>query len=1064
MPPSDQDLIELLREALSDVPVHLGGLVHALTLGDIGRVVRIEGDSATVEFFDVPGVAGSFSHVIPIRDLRPAKLHWQTRVHWIDDGMWRHGRVLDHLDRQRIVVRRKNVDLDLREDEAVVRRRAPVRDAAAFLAARWVESRRFHDARRAFVTEYLRRRAVYQGLTALSSAAVELHAHQVEALRRVMTDVQPRYLLADEVGLGKTIEAGLLLRQHLLDDRQSSVAVIVPKALVKQWRDELIHKFRFAEQFDGRWAVGAYDDAVADEPSMIVVDEAHRLTRSGSADAAAYAAVRAAAARARGVLLLSATPLLERPVSLQRLLHLLAPAGQLLGRLEDFERSLNGRDEIARHVAVLDPLVPSVILRQALDALLRLLADDSFVVAAIDRTREALDDGATLAQEIRRLRLHVSEVHRVHRRMVRSRRGTGLAADFPVLGRRPPAVLRVADHPAVQGCSAWIGDVLATHEKEPLAPETLEAATRVAQAASEPGEALARTASAAMMQLDAAEIGHSAMALLEEVRDAALARARSCPKVAVGVQRSLEALAQGKRVAVAAGSDEVAAEVAAQLRETASRATVLLLIAGSEGHPAGDFERLAGPGVLVFGSTGEEGQNLQSAEVIVHLDLPWDANRLEQRLGRFDRFGPYLEADHVVVLGDSETLEDGWFRLLSDGFGIFDRSIASAQQAVARLRPALDEAALWPDGSRLTALVERVQQELDEEERTVTSAELLDEALIDDRSQQLLDSIEQAETRAGADAWRTAVMRWSTGGGSAAHLRFHARTPADGEDHFLLTPFDEPNVRGLRDQDLPLIPLHDLRQRFSGAFSDGRAVGTFRRTASVNRRLRLFGPGDPFIDALFDFTEADDRGRSFAVCRAHQAWHGRDEALAWLFDLRLEADLGPALSSVADPEGSRSALQRRAGGYLENSVESVWLTSVGREITHEGLLRLVNAPYNERTGDRTIHPEHWDRLLLNLPGGDWSGTCLKLRDRALATVEQRADLRRTCHEAAERALADTADVVAQRAAREGVEAAEQEQALGKALAQGVRYPVLRVEACGVVLLTDRPLQSRADED
>ena len=307
-------------------------------------------------------------------------------------------------------------------------------------------------------------------------------------------------------------------------------------------------------------------------------------------------------------------------------------------------------------------------------------------------------------------------------------------------------------------------------------------------------------------------------------------------------------------------------------------------------------------------------------------------------------------------------------------------------------------------------------------------------------------------------------MRWSTGEGSAAHLRFHSRTPSDGEDHFLLTPFDEPNVRGLRDQDLPLIPLHDLQQRFSGAFSDGRAVGTFRRAASVKRRLRLFGPGDPFIDALFDFTEVDDRGRSFAVCRAHPAWRGRDEALAWLFDLRVEADLGPALGAVADPEGSRSALRRRAEGYLETSVGSVWLTSVGREITHEGLLRLVNSPYSERAGDRTILPEHWDRLLLNLPGGDWSGTCLKLRDRALTVVEQRADLRRTCDEAAERVLADTADVVAQRAAREGAEAAEQEQALGEALAQGVRHPVLRVEACGVVLLTDRPLQTGADAD
>jgi ATP-dependent helicase HepA len=374
-----------------------------------------------------------------------------------------------------------------------------------------------------------------------------------------------------------------------------------------------------------------------------------------------------------------------------------------------------------------------------------------------------------------------SEVHRVHRRMIRSRRGTGLAADFPVLGRRPPTALRVVDHQAVvQACSVWIGEVLATHEEQPLAPDTLTVATRVAQAASQPGDALTRTASASIRELGAAEIGDRAMALLEEVRDAAIARARACPKVDAGVQRALEALAQDKRVAVAAGSDQVASEVAEQLREAASDATVLLLIAGSEGHPAGDFERLPGPGALVFGSTGEEGQNLQSAEVIVHLNLPWDANRLEQRLGRFDRFGPCLEAEHVVVLGDGETLEDGWFRLLSDGFGIFDRSIASAQQAVARPQPAVDEAALWPDGSRLTALVDRVQQELEEEEKAITSAELLDESVLDDRSRQLLHNIEQAEARAGTDAWRTAVMRWSTGEAARSTCAFTPVPPPTG--------------------------------------------------------------------------------------------------------------------------------------------------------------------------------------------------------------------------------------------------------------------------------------------
>ncbi len=1041
-----------------------GRLVLVPGCEDPGKVVHVDDELATVEFFDLPGDGGTSSRVLSVADLLPVRLHWQTRVHWRDGGLWRHGRVLDHLDRHSIRVRRKRGDLSLREDQVVVRRRDKPPDATAFLAARWVESRRYHDGRRAFVAEYLRRRAVYQGLTALSSSAVELHSHQVEALRRVMTDLEPRYLLADEVGLGKTIEAGMLLRQHLLDDRQTTVAVLVPEALVEQWRDELIHKFRFAEQFDGRWQVRAYGDRLAGRPSMVVVDEAHRLTREGSPHGETYTAVRRVAERSRGVLLLSATPLLEQPRSLQRLLHLLAPPGQPLGSLEDFERSLDGRDEIARHLAVLDPLLPPVILRQALEALALLLQDDPFVVAAVQRTRGALDDdAATIAQEVRRLRLHIGEVHRMHRRMVRSRRGTGLAEDFPVLGRRPPTVLRIPDSPDVtQACSVWIDEVLATNEERPLSREAFEVACGVVQAAGQAGGALVRAAAAAMSDASAKEAGARAMALLEEVRTAALVRARACPKILASVRCAATALDKGQRVAVAAGSDKAAAEVADRLREANPRATVLLLAEDVPGHPAGEFDRLTGPGALIFGSTGEEGQNLQSAEVIVHLDLPWDANRLEQRLGRFDRFGPYLEAEHVVLLGCEGSTEDGWFRLLSDGYEIFDHSIASAQQAVARLRPTTDKASLWPDGSRLAALVDIVQREFDEEEKAISSAELLDESAIDDRSRRLLDAVEEAESRTGTDSWRAAVLRWSTGQGNAAHLRFHSRAPSDGEDHFLLTPFDDPNVQGLRDQDLPLIPLQDLEQRFAGAFLDGRSFGSFRRTASVNRRMRLFGPGDPFIDALFDFTEVDDRGRSFAVCRAHPSWRGRDEALAWSFDLRVQADLEPALAVVPELAGADSALRRRAEAYLETSVSSVWLSIAGREITHEALMRLLNSPYSEQMGDRTIGPEHWNRLLDNLPGADWSGTCFALRDVALAVVEQRTNLRRVCDEAADRLLVETADVVAQRGAREGASTAEKELVLGEALAQGVRHPNLRIEACGVVLLTDRALQNGED--
>lgn len=70
----------------------------------------------------------------------------------------------------------------------------------------------FAEARSGFVRAIIGQRAACQGMSALYSSVIELDSHQVEVVRRVLQDPAQRYLLADEVGLGKTIEAGILIR------------------------------------------------------------------------------------------------------------------------------------------------------------------------------------------------------------------------------------------------------------------------------------------------------------------------------------------------------------------------------------------------------------------------------------------------------------------------------------------------------------------------------------------------------------------------------------------------------------------------------------------------------------------------------------------------------------------------------------------------------------------------------------------------------------------------------------------------------------------------------------
>ncbi len=201
-------------------------------------------------------------------------------------------------------------------------------------------------------------------LGALLSSRVHVLPHQVGAAGRLLGDRMPRFVLADEVGLGKTVEAGLVfagMRQLGIAER---VLVVVPEHLAFQWLAELFHKFnalftlltpaRLAElggaeaalarsphaivSFEALRADEALAAAAAAAPlDLVVVDEAHHL-----ADDDLHAAVAPICRASFGVLLLTATPVRLDPREYFRLLSLVEPVAsttekEFLARLEQHE-------------------------------------------------------------------------------------------------------------------------------------------------------------------------------------------------------------------------------------------------------------------------------------------------------------------------------------------------------------------------------------------------------------------------------------------------------------------------------------------------------------------------------------------------------------------------------------------------------------------------------------------------------------------------------------------------------------------------------------------------------
>lgn len=172
---------------------------------------------------------------------------------------------------------------------------------------------------------------------------VETYWYQLETVRKVLKQFRGRVLLADEVGLGKTIEAGMVLKEYLLRGMAERVLVLTPATLVGQWREEMATKFEieFATSYDSLlrndpekfWSQPRVIASIAmarraehqeilakQNYDIVIVDEAHHLKNRATANWKLVNALNK-----RFLLLLSATPVQNSLVELYNLLTLLKP-------------------------------------------------------------------------------------------------------------------------------------------------------------------------------------------------------------------------------------------------------------------------------------------------------------------------------------------------------------------------------------------------------------------------------------------------------------------------------------------------------------------------------------------------------------------------------------------------------------------------------------------------------------------------------------------------------------------------------------------------------------------
>lgn len=1048
----------------------------------VGKAVARRDDILILEYFDNPGQPPEqrFRAEVPMTGLKRFRLDQEVRVFWLKDDVWHSGRLEEINEHRDISVRSRGRSIFLQEKDVYIRWDRPLTDPVGFGEVGLMESPYLSDLRRPFMHHTLAQRSAAHGLGAALSSSIELHAHQLDAARRVLEDPIQRYLLADEVGLGKTIEAGIVIRQILEDHPSSTVSLILPPFLLDQWRRELATKFGIAD-FAGNRIRFSRDDRPEEWASadLLVVDEAHNLARlriSNNAELRErYHNLASRALQSPRLLLLSATPVLHNEEVFLGMLRLLDPSLYGQATSEDIRKRVAMRSELARALLGLKPSLPtSVIARRLNDLRTMLVADDQVQSLIVAVETAATEDKFALTNAIDELQAHVADMYRVHRRMIRTRRTEDLFQKYSVQGRSIPRALPL-NSTLLRTASALIDEwrqyALGATEAGNL--ELSEAAALLAEGCAVLLDPVALADWARRRCREAST--EDEVAVLERLVDlmnSANGHAELSDRVAEFV---IDEATVHERVVVFCPTTTLALDVAKAIQNHVGNDAIGLHIAESD--PASldtlirSFESSGKNNrILVSDRSAEEGRNFQFADVVFHVGLPSDINRLEQRIGRSDRWSaedsPIPARSYVVLSGEgADQWDTAWFRIARDGFEVFTKSIASLQHAVDISTNRAWERFFRQGADVAKALTDEVRDELADELNKVREQDALDSREIRTDSHSIYARISEAEAmeRAFADTTDQLLARDGMPG-SVRMMRIG--TPTVGIGSYSITPD--------RKAEPPLIPLWRIRRDFVPL--EGQP-GTFRRDVAVQRPgVRLYRYGSPLVDAVCDFIWNDDRGRCFGMWRYDSAWQEED-LIAYRFDFHVEANLPQSVAAASASEADRAkALLRRADALFPPAIETVWIGVDGKSILDPAVIDVLERRYckpsiNRADGDLNLNPTRLLQAAYDiLPQSIWKKSWRAAEAAARQTIAQLDSFVERIDTALASATHDGLARERQLALRESYsEGKEQsdlrreraiERAMTSTLDGAIRAPRLSLDSTGIVIVAGRPLEDQ----
>ena len=714
------------------------------------------------------------------------------------------------------------------------------------------------------------------GFKQLAGCRTYLMAHQISTIVRAFESRPIRYILADEVGLGKTIEAISIIKILSSEKQNLRVLYIVPAALTQQWVNELKYKFNITVAQGDAMAAYAnhlilaledadeYCEALAGKWDLLLVDETHRLLSQKSK----YELVYQLSKNVKNALLLSATPIQDRKEEYLKLLSLLQPDQYCRMTVKEFSSILAKQKKIQRRVnAMLAHMNQYDDYKEDTQEKLVELAEELNDIHLTDMIQSInildVDGGKKYAEQALS---YISENYRIERNVIRNRR------DYisESLGKRElfengydikNADDNYSERNVYYALLEYIsGQIEEENIKAKEVYLLLQAMFSSPWALKDVMDELGISAQDLDANLNlwitqADDEMNQAEYLLDENPDAIKGRLLH---VVDFIEQEVKITNDNNGKVVVFSEFSVTLWKLGELLEKRDLMAVCFtsnMLREELEDSVYDFQNNEECRIILCDATGGEGRNFQNADWIIHIDLPWTANEIEQRIGRLDRLGrdqDHMQVNSVVFYG-KDTIEQQLFRIWNEGLELFNKSLSGLEIITAELNKRISDAIFEDIHTGLENALPEIINITEEVRDAVEEEQLYDSGSVIYRPlslavKQMLSAYSEGES----DLFQSSMLGWATQVGLGSSI---SKT---GVIQFASSMFRERSAI----QSLFIPPDWSLYDGTPIVRKEGRILGTFDRSTAIKKEdLLFFALGDPVFDSIIGNALDSSRGR-----------------------------------------------------------------------------------------------------------------------------------------------------------------------------------------------------------